>query len=242
MASDEIKVCGVAACRTLFEVRPGDIIRAYLTKKAKRSFSRLLAYCSEQRLAYHVVDDEELARVAATEHHEGICILARTWSPTLEELFERVGEAPALVVALDGVDNPHNLGAILRSAAHFGVVALVRAEADGRTAPSAHRVAEGGAEIVPVVRVEDFVVGLKRLAAAGFEIVTTAADGERDLYRHRFARRTVLVLGAEREGVSAPVRRLADVALKIGGTGAVESLNVSVATAVLLAEHWRQSA
>ena len=82
----------------------------------------------------------------------------------------------------------------------------------------------------------------ERGAAAGFEIVTTAADGERDLYRHRFARRTVLVLGAEREGVSPPVRRLADVALKIGGTGAVESLNVSVATAVLLAEHWRQSA
>ncbi len=241
MASDEIKVCGVAACRTLFEVRPDDIVRVYVTKAVKRRFSALVAYCSRERLAYHVVDEEELSKVAATTHHEGVCVLARTWAPSLTDLLARVGDGPALVVALDGVDNPHNLGAILRSAAHFGVLALVRAEQDGRTAPSAHRVAEGGAEVVPVVRVEDFVEALKRLSASGFEIVATAGDGDRDLYDHRFTRRTVLVMGAEREGVSRPVRGVADAVLSIGGTGAVESLNVSVATAVVIAERWRQT-
>lgn len=240
MTDDEIKVCGVAACRTLFDVRREDIVRVYLTKATKRRFSALVAYCAAERLAYHVVDDEELAKVAATTHHEGVCILARTWSPTLLDLLDRVKDGPALVVALDGVDNPHNLGAVLRTAAHFDVVAIVRSAADGRTAPSAHRVAEGGAEVVPVVRVEDLVEGLRLLSSAGFEIVATAGDGDRDLYAHRFSRRTVVVMGAEREGISNPVRRVADVVLRIGGTGAVESLNVSVATAVVIAEGWRQ--
>lgn len=241
MTSEEIKVCGVAACRALFRVRRADIVRVYLDRPTKRRFKALLAYCAEERLAYHIVDADELARVSGSEHHEGIVVLARAWNPSLEALREQVGEGPACVLALDGVRNPHNLGAILRSAANFDVIAALRPYEDGRTPPSTHRVAEGGAEVVPVVRVHDLHDALVTLAQDGFEIVTTAADATTGLFEHRFSERTVLVLGAERDGVSPRIEAVATTALAIPGTGDVESLNVSVATAILLAERWRQT-
>lgn len=235
----EVKVCGRSACRALFGARPGDVIRVYLEKRVKKDFSQLLAYCAKQRLAYHLVDADELTKVAATEHHEGICILARAFEPTFDELLEKIGRGPACVLALDGVKNPHNLGAILRTAAHFGVLAVLRTKGDGRTPPSAHRVAEGGAEVVPVIRVDDLKPAIERLSSIGFEVIATAADGRTDVFTHRFTKRTVIVLGAEREGVSKRVRRLADTTVSISGTGDVESLNVSASAAVLLAQRWR---
>ena len=142
---------------------------------------------------------------------------------------------------LDGVENPHNLGSILRTAAHFGVAAVAgKAGELPPLSPAAVRVAEGGAEIVPVCDLAEPAGDLRRLAAAGFTIV--AASSHRGLApaATRLAGKIVLVLGSEGKGVSPVIARVATAHVCIPGTGSVESLNVSVAAGILLAEAWRQ--
>jgi tRNA G18 (ribose-2'-O)-methylase SpoU len=139
-------------------------------------------------------------------------------------------------VALDGVENPHNVGAVIRSAAFLGADGVV---VHGRTeapfSPAALRVAEGGAEHVILGRVDDLAALLGVLADAGVAVVGTDAAASDDARAFRYPRRCVIVLGSEASGLSAAVRRTLTHTVGIRGTGAVESLNVSVAAGIVLA-------
>ncbi len=235
----EIKVSGRHACRALYERRPETLIRVYISDDALSEFSDVLKFCAENKLAYHVVEDDELERVSASHHHEGVCMLAFREEVYMEDLLSSEAEYLS-VIALDGVDNPHNMGAILRTAAHFGVhVAIV--SGDGAMTPAAYRVAEGGASWVDVIRVQDMPRALRALQDVGFRVVGTGGTARRTIYEEQFAARNVLVMGSERHGVAPEVADVCDVGLRIPGTDAVESLNVSTATAVVLAEMWRQA-
>jgi TrmH RNA methyltransferase len=139
------------------------------------------------------------------------------------------------------VQNPHNLGSILRTAAHFGAAAIVgRAGELPPLSPAAVRVAEGAAEFVPVCDLADPVADLKRLAKSGFRIVATSSHRGKPLSAANLGGRVVIVLGSEGEGVSRAIETAAAECVQIPGTGAVESLNVGVACGVALAEAWRQ--
>jgi TrmH RNA methyltransferase len=137
------------------------------------------------------------------------------------------------------VQNPHNLGAVLRSAAYFGARGLI-VSADKKLTAAARRVAEGGAEHVPVVSVPSLPVALK--AFADHELAIIGADTRAPVQLHtlKWPKRAVLVLGHERDGLSKPVRTACNTLVRIAGTGAVESLNVSVAAGVFLASYARQ--
>jgi TrmH RNA methyltransferase len=142
---------------------------------------------------------------------------------------------------LDGVGNPHNLGAMLRSAAHFGASAvLLPKQSTLALSGAAARVAEGGAEHVRLAAVADPARSFAALRAAGFAVVTTSSHRGEPLYAAALPRRCIFVLGAEVEGVSATVAAAADRRVAIPGTERVESLNVAVAAALLVGEHWRQ--
>ena len=124
----EQKVHGLRACAALFAHRPGDIIRVYLSVNRRPTFKALLEYCVAQRLGFQFVDDENLQKLSGGIHHEGIVILAREparlgGDELLAGISTKTIHGPLLL--LDGVQNPHNLGSILRSAAHFGCGAVV---------------------------------------------------------------------------------------------------------------------
>jgi len=139
------------------------------------------------------------------------------------------------------VQNPHNLGSILRTAAHFGAAAVVGRSGElPPLSPAAVRVAEGAAEFVPVCDLADPVADLKRLAAAGFRVVATSSHRGKPLAAARLSGRVVIVLGSEGEGVSKAIEAAAGEGVQIPGTGAVESLNIATAVGVVAAEHWRQ--
>jgi TrmH RNA methyltransferase len=128
--SSESRVYGVNACRALFVRRVGDIIRVYLTEEQLPAFGDLLSTCARLRRPYRIVSTSELEAVTESRHHEGICIVARPRAAVaLEDLLRAPG--PACVVGLVDVGNPHNIGAILRTAAHFGVRGAVFLGAGG---------------------------------------------------------------------------------------------------------------
>lgn len=237
---DEQKYYGLNAVQAIFTVRPNDIIRAYALESRKREMAEILRWCAKERKAYRFVDAEELEKLTASTHHEGVCVLAkrRNTVPFVEALETL---KPGLVLFLDGVQNPHNLGSIVRTAAHFGV-ALILGEEQRIPSLSAStcRVAEGGAEYVTVSTAQDASKALKALRQKGYTIVSTSSHAEREAYGYSFSKNTVLLLGSENAGVDPDLNVLADVSVSLPGTEHIESLNVSAACAAFLSEYRRQ--
>lgn len=235
-----MKVCGVNACQAVAARRPDDVRRVYIHESLLPGFGAFLKRCAAARIAYHVVDHAELERITQSTHHEGVCFIAReARTPALHELLS--GDGPRCLVYLDGVQNPHNLGAIVRVCAHFGAAAVLAAGSDSANSTAMLRTAEGGSEWTPVIPVEPGPRPLATLKAAGFRVLTTAARGGRDLYSAPLPRRVVLLLGSETHGVSPALQQAADEAVRIPGTGNLDSLNVACACSVLLGEYWRTS-
>ncbi len=238
---DELRVFGFNACLAAFAARPHDLRKAYLSASRMGALRELMAYCVAQRLGYRVVEDEDLARLTGTSHHEGVCLdMRRPQELTLDAVLAQLPESqPACMLWLDGVGNPHNFGAILRSAAHFGVAGILQPRTSMLAlSGAAARVAEGGAERVPLVRLPEAAAALADLRAAGFVLAATVVRGGQDLFATALPSRLIYVLGAEGEGMDAALAEACDLRLSIPGSGAVESLNVAAATAVLLAQ-WR---
>jgi len=241
---EEIRIYGLNACRALFARRPHDLRKVYLLEPRIPDLQPVLAWCVQQRLGYRVVGNADLEKLTGSQHHEGVCFEVRRATPaSLSALLPRLPRAPqpALLAWLDGVGNPHNLGAVWRSAANFGVHALIL-PADSALAASgaAYRVAEGGAEAVPLARIVPGEDALGALRNAGFAIAATVPREGESLYSARLPARTVFVLGAEGGGLSRGLIDRADLHLTIPGSGAVESLNVAASAAVLFGEYWRQ--
>ena len=242
---DEQKYHGRHACHALFAHRRDDIIRVYVDEPRVKEFSPLLKWCAEQRRAYHIVEEENLERLAETVHHQGIVILAKKGRELNDDrLLESIrdGRLKGSLLYLDGVQNPHNLGSILRTSAHFGVGAVIgRSDQLPGVTASAARVAEGGAETVPLARLGDPPRVLSELKSLGYRLFATASGGGGNLYKAGLTPKSVIILGNEVHGVSPEIAALADESLQIPGTGAVESLNVGVACAVLISEVARRS-
>lgn len=234
----ELRLYGRNAIDAVFARRPEAIRKVYLLEARIPQLQPLLKWCAANRVGYRVVAEEDLRKLAASAHHEGVVAdVLREAPQSLGAWLQSLPAGPACALWLDGVGNPHNLGAILRSAAHFGVSAVLLA----KTSPlalsgAAARVAEGGAEAVPFVRLGREDNALAQLRSAGFALAATVVRGGDDLFAARLPERLVYVLGAEGEGMDAELAKACDLRLGIPGSGKVESLNVSAATAVLLAQ------
>lgn len=235
---EEVRLYGLNAVRALFDACPEALRKLYLTQARVHALKPILAWCVANRVGYRVVEDEDLNKLAASAHHEGVVADVLRRAPlSLDAWIATLPAGPALALWLDGVGNPHNFGAILRSAAHFGVSGLLLPQ-DSPLALSgaAARVAEGGAEAVQLVQAGDGVAAFAKLRAAGFSLAATLVSGGEDLFSSQLPQRLIYVLGAEGEGMDRGLAADCDLTLSIPGSGRVESLNVAAATAVLLAQ------
>ena len=240
--SDEQRLYGINAVRAAFARRPQALRKLYLAEARIPQLQPLLKWCVANRIGYRVVADEDLRKLAASSHHEGVVAdILREEPQALTTWLRELGDGPQCLLWLDGVGNPHNLGAILRSAAHFGIAAiLLPKHSTLALSGAAARVAEGGTEAVPFVRMGRDDNAIAQLHGAGFKLAATVVRGGQDLFATQLPQRLVYVMGAEGEGMNQDLAAACDLRLSIPGTGAVESLNVSAATAVLLAE-WRRA-
>ncbi|MFO1327016.1 MAG: 23S rRNA (guanosine(2251)-2'-O)-methyltransferase RlmB [Rubrivivax sp.] len=190
-------------------------------------------------------DAARLDRLAGTARHQGVVARVQPLAPrqSLDEVLaplEAAGTAPLLLV-LDGVTDPHNLGACLRVADGAGAHAVIapKDHAVGLNATVA-KVASGAAETVPYLMVTNLARTLSELQDRGVRVVGTADDAPDTLYQADLRGALALVLGAEGKGMRQLTRRSCDALLRIPMAGAVESLNVSVAAGVCLFEACRQ--
>jgi len=238
----EQRIYGLNACLALYAQRPQDIRKVWLLESRIPKLKGVLAFCVKHRLGYTIVEDLDLEKLSGSAHHEGVCFSAMPREEqSLSAWLRDLPRGPAIALWLDGVGNPHNLGAILRSAAHFGAAGvLLPKHSELAVSGAAARVAEGGAEQVPMVRLGRSDNAIAQLKSAGFELAATVVRGGRSLYSLDLPERLVLVMGAEQLGVAEDMANAAAVKLGIPGSGKVESLNVASATAVCLGEWLRQ--
>jgi TrmH RNA methyltransferase len=223
----------------VFARRRQDIRSIAFERELRPELAELLRWAAAEGVPASEESYEELARRADSNQHEGLLlsVQARSWLPP-KELSGWLRTRGSLCVALDRVRNPQNIGAILRSAAFFGAEAvLLGAPAPNPgLSPFAVRIAEGGAEHLTLSRTTDLADTLARLRANGVYVIGADSHGSAGTPDARIAGACVLVLGNEREGLGPRILGECDVRIGIGGSGAVESLNVAVAAGVLLSD------
>jgi TrmH RNA methyltransferase len=243
LRNSEDRYYGLNACLAVFAQRPQELRKVWLLESRIPALKPVLAFCVANKLGYRVVEDEDLARLTGSQHHEGVCFAVSQRAPlTLDAwLAQQPAKGAQQALWLDGVANPHNIGAILRSSAQFGVAgAMLSGDAGLAAGGAAARVAEGGAEAVPLVRVGAREQAMTKLGAAGWQPVVSVVRGGKSLFDTALPPRMLLVMGAEDSGVGSHWLTQSALRVSIPGTGRVESLNVASATAVFLAQWWQQ--
>jgi TrmH RNA methyltransferase len=233
------RVQGLRAGLAVFARRPDDVLRVLYARAVRHEVADLARWALRRGVDCMEAQEGELDRFAESTHHEGLCVVARprAWTPA-RALADVLGRTRGAAVALDRVRNPYNVGAILRSAAFFGLDgALLGAQAPHPDlAPTAVRVAEGGAEHLLLSRTTDLADTLSRLRERGVQVVGADGRATTKSTGFAFARPVMLVLGHEREGLGDRVREKCHAIVAVPGSGHVESLNVAVAAGVLIAE------
>ena len=237
MADD--RICGANAVAALFARRPDSIVRLFYTEEAKMTAGPLCAAMAQMHKPYRLLPDDEMARAANTPHHGGICAIA-TERPLGMMDFVRVPRHP-LILVLDGVGNPHNLGAIARSAAYFGVGAMVLHDMPLQAMPSdaSYRVAEGGLEHLDVFRTRNLRKALLALDPHYRTVAATLGDDAVPVASLPRDRPVALVLGNEERGVGFEALETCRRRVRIPALGPVQSLNVAQAASVLMYEFTR---
>jgi TrmH RNA methyltransferase len=227
-------ICGTNAVAALFARRPDDVQRLFHTPAMKMQAGPLCAVLAKTRRPYRMVDAETLEKVAGTGHHGGIVAVAK---PRFIPILDRDSppRLPFLLV-LDGIGNPHNLGAIARSAAFFGVRGMLIGEGLGHALPSdaAYRTAEGGLEHLDLFKTRDLPAALKALEPHYRTVAAALSPDAAPVGSLPRDRPVALVLGNEERGISPEVLAACRRQVRIVGHGQVQSLNVAQAAAVLL--------
>ena len=227
-------ICGANAVAALFARRPDDVLRLFYLAERRDVVGPWCATLAAAHRPYRLVPPDELAKAAATPHHGGIAAVAK---PRAIDLFD-VQAPPRLPfqLVLDGVGNPHNLGAIARAAVFFGVRGLLIHEVPGAAllSDAAYRLAEGGLEYLSLWRTRDLPRALAALTPHYRTVAASLADEAVPPAALPRDRPMALVLGAEERGVSAAVEAACRRAVRIPPAGRVHSLNLAQAAAVLL--------
>lgn len=237
------RISGLPAVQALFANDPDRVERLFFDDRMKVHMGAACARLAELRRPYRLVEGEELERVAGSVMHGGVVAVARP-RPILTfevEMAKDWAAAGDPLMLLDGVSNPHNLGAIVRTAAFFGLKRLILADHPSQALPSeaAYRIAEGGFEHVEIYRANGFPGQVHHLGN-WYRTIGTALGAPAPLNRlSGGARPVAVVLGNEEHGISDETRRACTEVATIPGGGAVQSLNVSATAAILVYEMMR---
>ena len=242
--SDLEKIYGLHAVEALLRHHPKRVKQVWLAEGRDDPRVQALVQLAEQaRVRVGQCERRELDAWVEGVHQGVVADVSpsQVWGDAmLEELLDRTEGAPLLLV-LDGVTDPHNLGACLRTADAAGALAVIIPKDKSATLnATVRKVACGAAEVIPLVAVTNLARTLEKLQQRGLWVVGTAGEAEQELYDQDLRGPIVLVMGAEGKGMRRLTREHCDFLVRLPMAGSVSSLNVSVATGVCLFEALRQ--
>ncbi|MEA1677228.1 RNA methyltransferase [Nitrospirillum sp. BR 11163] len=234
------RILGLPAVAALFARDPGRVERLFFDDRMKEKVGAYCASLAQARKVYRLLPSDEMEKVAGTPLHGGVVAVAapRPVLPLDIDEAARWAAAGEPLMILDGVGNPHNLGAIVRTCAFFGINRLVLSDHAEQALPSeaAYRVAEGGFEYVSLYQLPRFAQSLRHLRAH-YRVVGTALGDHPDpatALSAPNAKPAALILGNEEVGLPATTLQACHQLVTLRGTGQVQSLNVSATAAILV--------
>lgn len=238
------QVYGVHAVEALLRHHPRRVKQLWLSEgRQDPRVQTLVELATQQRISVGQRERRELDEWAEGVHQGVVAEVSpsQVWGEAmLEELLDRHEGVPLLLV-LDGVTDPHNLGACLRTADAAGALAVVVPKDKSATLnATVRKVACGAAEVMPLVAVTNLARTLEKLQKRGLWVVGTAGEADQEIYQQDLRGPLVLVMGAEGKGMRRLTREHCDFLVKLPMAGSVSSLNVSVAAGVCLFEALRQ--
>ncbi|QIB52945.1 MULTISPECIES: 23S rRNA (guanosine(2251)-2'-O)-methyltransferase RlmB [Pseudomonas] len=243
--SDKEYVYGLHAVQAMLQHAPKRVKQLQLVRgRIDSRMQGVVDLAQQHKVAVQHVSTEDLDKLADGGVHQGVIAVvtpSQLWSEDmLGHMLDDLDSVPLLLV-LDGVTDPHNLGACLRSADAAGAHAvIIPRDRSASLSPTVRKVACGAAETVPLVAVTNLARTLKQLQQRGLWVVGAAGEAEQLLYEVDFKVPSVIVMGAEGSGMRRLTRENCDYLAKLPMGGAVSSLNVSVAAGVCLFEAVRQ--
>ena len=238
----ELAVCGFAAVKAIESSNPDKITRFYFSSERASQFSKLCKYLASKKTPYNMVDVKDLEKLCASVHHQGVvAMIEQDEIPLLDkdttnEWLHKKEDA----VLLDRVGNANNLGAIVRSAAFFGIknIVIPSDEAQSSVTTSSYRVAQGGMEYVKIYRIGDSATFLHSLEGKMLR-VGTDAKAKTKVSEIRSSKPIIIVLGNEENGLSKAVKNECDVLVSIPSPvhlSTPDSLNVAQASSIIFYE------
>lgn len=238
-------IFGLHAVQALLKSAPQRVIEIYMVQgRNDQKLQKIVNAAQSNGIHCQTVNRNKLDELVADENHQGVvavCTPGETYDETwLFNLLDNLNE-PAFLLILDGVTDPHNLGACMRSAEAAGVHALIapKDKSAGLT-PIARKVACGAAEVLPFVPVTNLARTLKKLQEKGIWLFGAAGDAEHSIYQSNLKGPIGILMGAEGDGLRRLTQDTCDHLMNIPMAGTVSSLNVSVATGICLFEAVRQ--
>ena len=237
-------VYGIHAVKRLLQQAPSRCAMLYCLERRNPRLLQLIELARGAGIEVELAGRERLTELGGSDKHQGCVLQIHDTDSALDfaGCLESIGPQ-TLLLGLDGVQDPHNLGACLRSADACGVDAvIIPRDRTVKVNATVRKVAAGGAESVPVIEVTNLVRSLKELQQAGVWIYGTSGDASDSLYDHDYSGAIALVMGAEGSGLRRLTMEACDHLVKLPMRGQVESLNVSVATGVCLYEILRSRA
>lgn len=239
--------CGIHAVRHALKNSSTDVLEMWVqdNKKPAKAISEILNLAKNKQISVQTVAAKTLDKLTHQANHQGVAIRRKVTNTDKKIDLKSVlgiddGTTPLFLV-LDGVQDPHNLGACLRTADAVGVRAVIlpKDRAAGLN-ETVRKVACGAAENTPVIHVTNLSRGLKEMQEAGIWIIGTSDDAENTIYEEDMTSPTAIVMGSEGQGLRQNTRKHCDKLVKLPMNGVVESLNVSVTAGVCLYEVRRQ--
>jgi 23S rRNA (guanosine2251-2'-O)-methyltransferase len=243
MAQHEF-IYGIHALESVIEREPERLIEVFVLKgKDEKSVHNIVTQARRFGASIQFCQRKTLDDMVESEQHQGVVAKVKPGKVYNENDLAKIVEAhkqPFLLI-LDGVTDPHNLGACLRTADGAGVHAvIVPKDNSASLTPVVRKVACGAAEVIPLIQVTNLARTLRDLQGMGVWIVGTAGEADKNIYECKLSGSMALVMGAEDKGMRRLTREHCDELIKLPMAGSVSSLNVSVATGVCLYEIVRQ--
>jgi 23S rRNA (guanosine2251-2'-O)-methyltransferase len=237
-------IFGIHAVESVLRRNPEQVLQLWVQagRKDKR-MQTVLRLAGKQGVSVEVCSRDVLQKKSAENKHQGVVAKIRIDKQSQPDLEDILARPTLLLLVLDGVQDPHNLGACLRSADASGVDAVIvsKNRSPGLT-PVVRNVASGAAETTPFIQVSNLARLLQQLKDSDVWVVGTAGQASTSLYAAAASNRMAVVMGSEGEGMRRLTRESCDELIYIPMQGHVESLNVSVATGICLFEYRRKLA
>lgn len=236
---------GIHVVRSLLQRQPERVLELFcMDSREDTRVQEIVMLAKQQGLSIQKVNKKQMDQWVPEGNHQGVVARCRPQKMLSESDFDVLLEnakAPALFLVLDGIQDPHNLGACLRTCDATGVTGIMIAQdRSASVTPTVRKVSCGASETVPVIQVGNLVRALEMLKEKGVWVMGTSGNATQSLYQTDLKGAVAIVVGAEGTGLRRLTEEHCDVLMHIPMLGMVESLNVSVAAGICLYEALRQ--